>query len=57
MPKYEFFVSVKYTKTIEIEADDRDQAYDLACEVKDADIINDGDHEFNCEFNGEIDDA
>jgi hypothetical protein len=57
MPKYEFFVSVKYTKAIEVEADDRDQAYNLACEVKDADIINDGDHEFNCEFNGEVQNA
>jgi len=57
MPKYEFFVSVKYTKAIEIEAEDRDAAYDLACETKDADIINDGDHEFNCEYNGEIADA
>ena len=30
MPKYEFFVSVKYTKTIEVEADDRDQRLDLS---------------------------
>lgn len=57
MPRYEFFVSVKYTKIIEVEADDKDQAYDIACGTLDREIVEDGDHEFNCEYNGEVQDA
>jgi hypothetical protein len=54
MPKYEFYVSVSYTQLITIEAEDQEKAHDLACETRDADIIDNGDHGFDCVFNGEI---
>jgi hypothetical protein len=54
MPKYEFAVSVIYTQFIQIEAEDQEKAFDLACETKDADIMNATTPEFDCVFNGEI---
>jgi hypothetical protein len=57
MPKYEFITTVTFCKFVVVEADNKDDAYDLACETKDADIIGEGDHDFNCEYNGEIENA
>jgi hypothetical protein len=56
MPKYEFYVSVSYTQLVTIEAEDREKAFDLACETRDADIIDNGDHGFDCVFDREITD-
>ena len=54
MPKYEFYVSVSYTQLITIEAEDQEKAFELACDTRDADIINTTSPEFDCVFNGEI---
>jgi hypothetical protein len=57
MPKYEFITSVTYTKFVVVEADSQDAALHIACETRDADIINEGDHGFDCVFNGEVENA
>jgi hypothetical protein len=54
MPKYEFYVSVSYTQLVTIEAEDQEKAFELACETKDADIVDKNSPEFDCVFNGEI---
>ena len=53
MPKYEFIVSVRYVKNVVVEADNMEDAHDLACETKDLDIVDECNSEFECSFNGE----
>ena len=54
MPRYEFITTVTYCKFITVEADNKDDAYDIACETSNDEIIAVGDHDFNCEYNGEV---
>ena len=54
MPLYEFITSVTFTKFILVEADNQDDAYNIACSSSDDDIINDGDASFECTYNGTI---
>ena len=58
MPKYEFLLSVKYTKTIFVEGEDEQVAFDLACETPDFEIVGSGDSGiFDCICEGEVQDA
>jgi hypothetical protein len=42
MPKYEYTLSLKYTKTIVVEAKDEQEAFDLACATPDYQIVDGG---------------
>ena len=57
MSKYEFLLSVKYTKTIFVEANDEQEAFDLACETPDFEVVGSGDSIFDCVCEGEVQDA
>jgi len=57
MPKYEFLLSVKYTKTIFVEGEDEQVAFDLACETPDFEVVSSGDSIFDCICEGEVQDA
>ena len=58
MPKYEFLLSLKYTKTVIVEGKDEQEAFDLACETPDYQIVDDGTGGiFDCICEGEVKDA
>jgi len=59
MPEYTFKVSLKYSKEITIEAETEDDAYHLACETRDHEIVDDATGaDFSCELiNSEVKNA
>lgn len=57
MQKYEFLLTVTYSKTIFVDADDEQDAFDLACETPDFEIVGSGNSSFDCICEGEVQDA
>jgi hypothetical protein len=58
MPKYEYTLSLKYTKTIVVEAKDEQEAFDLACATPDYQIVDDSTGGiFDAILEGEVEDA
>jgi len=53
MPKFDMFITTTYTKPIEIEAEDRDQAVDLAWEwIEENDPLHNADVDTDVHYNG-----